>query len=285
MIEERLEIQVIRPKAVHERTPAKLCIGAVLMFVAILMTTPGFMMFGKLVYPVYASLCPELYTLDRLYAEKAPGVVRLLLEERIPVTDEEGKKGYQIETIGGSGFFIRPNYIVTNAHVAKKVGREVLITTMLGTTKGEVIVSDLNEDLALVYTKDPYPVVLSFAKEDPEVGDIIFNIGSNPSRFNTPHVGQVKSLLGFFERYPGAYSKNGIISTDIETYGGQSGSPIFNTRGEVVGVIAQQANNFGIAINTRSYVYQFAVDIALHKMLIAIEDTQVKQVGKANAGK
>ena len=134
----------------------------------------------------------------------------------------------------GSGFFISADgYVVTNNHVVENA-KTVTVTMNDGTTlDAKVIGKDPKTDLALlkVNAKGDYPFV-SFAKEEPRVGDWVVAIG-NPFGLGGTVTAGIISAEG---RDIGAGPYEQFLQIDAPINKGNSGGPTFNLKGEVVGV-------------------------------------------------
>lgn len=143
----------------------------------------------------------------------------------------------------GSGVIINgEGYAITNAHVVQ--GETKLRTTVWfpqpdGTLKREVIedveLIAVNNHLDLALLKIPHPDDREFvyspieADEAIEVGQVVFAIG-NP-------LGLERTLsLGVISTTQRSFDGLSYIQTDAAINPGNSGGPLFNTRGEVVGI-------------------------------------------------
>ena len=141
----------------------------------------------------------------------------------------------------GSGFFLRPGQVVTNLHVVRGATRGE-IKTLDG--KGKVYpiagVSAVDEegDLALLSVEMPAAPVRSteLAAELPEEGEGIFVIG-NPLKLE----GSVSDgIVSAVREVPNSYR---IIQITAPISHGNSGSPVFNLRGQVLGVVTVKVTN------------------------------------------
>jgi len=141
----------------------------------------------------------------------------------------------------GSGFFLRPGQVVTNLHVIRGAVRGE-IKTLDG--KGKVYpiagVSAVDEegDLALLSVEMPAAPVRSteLAPELPDEGEGIFVIG-NPLKLE----GSVSDgIVSAVREVPNSYR---IIQITAPISHGNSGSPVFNLRGQVLGVVTVKVTN------------------------------------------
>jgi serine protease Do len=149
----------------------------------------------------------------------------------------------------GSGVIIHPDgYIVTNDHVVE--GTEA-IQVRLSTGRqhrAEVIGTDPKTDLALIKIRAdaPLPVVPIGDSDRLEVGDWVLAIG-NPLGFDHSVTAGIVSGKG---RVLGAGPYDDYIQTDAAINPGNSGGPLFNLRGEVVGINTAiiPRSQFGFAV-------------------------------------
>lgn len=142
----------------------------------------------------------------------------------------------------GSGFFLRPGQVVTNLHVIRGAVR-VEIKTLDG--KGKVfpvngtLAIDEEGDLALLSVETP-PLdrvrSTELASELPDEGEAIFVIG-NPLKLE----GSVSDgIVSAVREVPNSYR---IIQITAPISHGNSGSPVFNLKGQVLGVVTVKVTN------------------------------------------
>ncbi|HSE17627.1 MAG TPA: trypsin-like peptidase domain-containing protein [Pyrinomonadaceae bacterium] len=142
----------------------------------------------------------------------------------------------------GSGFFLRPGQVVTNLHVIRGAVRAE-IKTLDG--KGKVypvsgtLAVDEEGDLALLRVEMPLERAArstELAKELPDEGETIFVIG-NPLKLE----GSVSDgIVSAVREVPNSYR---IIQITAPISQGNSGSPVFNLKGEVLGVVTIKVTN------------------------------------------
>ena len=137
----------------------------------------------------------------------------------------------------GSGFFVSKNgYIMTNAHVVDGSDR-LYVTTLDGDRiKAEIIDSNAKLDLALiklVTVKKNFPANRIGNSNNLRKGQPIIMIG-NPLGARYEHT-VLTGIISGFNRH------NGSIQLSIPSYPGSSGSPVFNNRGRVIGVMRARA--------------------------------------------
>jgi S1-C subfamily serine protease len=141
----------------------------------------------------------------------------------------------------GSGFFLRPGQVVTNLHVVRGAARGE-IKTLDGKGKvypiAGVIAVDEEGDLALLSVDLPAAPARSseLATDLPDEGETIFVIG-NPLKLE----GSVSDgIVSAVREVPNSYR---IIQITAPISHGNSGSPVFNLRGQVLGVVTVKVTN------------------------------------------
>jgi S1-C subfamily serine protease len=141
----------------------------------------------------------------------------------------------------GSGFFLKPGQVVTNLHVMRGAVRAE-IKTLDG--KGKVfpvngtLAVDEEGDLAMLSVEMPYERsrTTELASELPDEGETIFVIG-NPLKLE----GSVSDgIVSAVREVPNSYR---IIQITAPISHGNSGSPVFNMRGQVLGVVTVKVTN------------------------------------------
>jgi len=149
----------------------------------------------------------------------------------------------------GSGFIVSPDgYILTNNHVVEKAD-EVTVTLLdKEEFKAQVVGSDSKTDIALIKieAKKKLPHVTLGDSEKLDVGEWVVAIG-NPFGLGHTVTAGIVSAKG---RIIGSGPYDDFIQTDASINPGNSGGPLFNLRGEVVGIntaIIQGGQGIGFA--------------------------------------
>lgn len=142
------------------------------------------------------------------------------------------------QTVSGSGFFISDNgYIITNNHVVEGT-KEVSIILSDGTSEQASIVgTDPYSDIAVLKTDGTVPAVATLGNSDLlQPGETVIAIGSPLGDFkNTVTVGVVSATGRAIDTGKG-YQVEGLIQTDAAINQGNSGGPLVNLAGEVIGI-------------------------------------------------
>ncbi len=171
----------------------------------------------------------------------------------------------------GSGFIVSDDgYILTNNHVVEKA--EEIVVTLLDKEefKAEVVGTDPKTDIALIKigTGTKLPFVRLGDSETLEIGEWVVAIG-NPFGLGHTVTTGIVSAKG---RVIGSGPYDDFIQTDASINPGNSGGPLFNLRGEVVGIntaIIQGGQGIG-----------FATPVHLAKSVLG----QLREKGKVTRG-
>ena len=136
----------------------------------------------------------------------------------------------------GSGFFIDEKHIITNYHVVKGFDKITLYiyNHPYPVDDVEIIGYDASIDIAVlrVNEKDLPNDILSFAKESPLIGDDVYALGHGMSQMWS----LTKGILSYdYRRNPGTSFVH-YLQTDAVINSGNSGGPLMNKDGDVVGV-------------------------------------------------
>ncbi|MFB6347754.1 MAG: Do family serine endopeptidase [bacterium] len=134
----------------------------------------------------------------------------------------------------GSGVIIRSEgYILTNHHVVAQADEIEVLLANGENIKAEVIGEDKESDLAVLKVDRTNLPTMDFADSDKiEVGDYAIAVGSPFQLENSVSVGHVSAL----HRAINAQRFEDLIQTDAAINRGNSGGPLINIEGEIIGI-------------------------------------------------
>ena len=167
----------------------------------------------------------------------------------------------------GSGFIVQSDgVILTNAHVVRGAQEVMVKLTDRREFRAKVLGADPKTDIAVlkIDAKDLPTVVFAPAKQQPQVGEWVLAIGS-PFGFENTVTAGVVSAVGRSLHDDSAVP---FIQTDVAVNPGNSGGPLFNTRGEVIGINSQiysrsggyQGLSFAIPVEVAQHIERQVLD-------------------------
>ncbi len=191
----------------------------------------------------------------------------------------------------GAGFIIsEEGYILTNRHVIEK-SKQINVSTADGENYIATLVGqDDVTDIALLKIEPNQPLAPAVLADSDtlEVGDWVLAVGNPFGLMNTVTSGIVSAKSRNIHETP----FDDYIQTDAPINEGNSGGPLFNTKGEVVGlntlIFAQKGNSLGVSFaipsNQIQRVYQSFMqkgDVQHAALAIELKETTLSQGKKA----
>ena len=186
-----------------------------------------------------------------VYTRDGPGVVT------VDVSSQSIGPG------GGSGFVIdERGYLVTNQHVVEDADSVSVRFSSGAREEAEVVGEDPSTDVAVLSVNAPEESLKPLTLGDSDsvgVGDPVITIG-NPLNVGISVTTGIVSGLGRPIDAPNGYTISGAVQTDAALSSGNSGGPLLDSRGEVIGInslsaapgfgTVAQGLNFAVPINT-----------------------------------
>jgi S1-C subfamily serine protease len=177
----------------------------------------------------------------------------------------------------GSGFVIAPDgFIVTNHHVVEKAAGVDVVFTDGRELSARVVGSDPSTDLALLRVPEGGLVPVAIGRSEAlRVGQLVIAIG-NPLGFQSTVSTGVVSALGRNLRGQSGRLIENVIQTDVALNPGNSGGPLVDSRGRVVGVNTAmirmaQGLCFAIPSSTMTWVVsELMTDGRVHRAVLGI---------------
>ena len=192
------------------------------------------------------------FTPRRIYASRSAGVVTIF--------SQFGSDPATADLAQGSGFIVSPKgYILTNSHVITNAGESASVHGAdrvyiefqdRDRAPAEIVGWDVFDDVGLVkvdpkaHALRPVPLGNSAAVS---VGEPVAAIGSPFGNEDSLGVGVVSATHRSIASLTSTYSLVDAIQTDAPINHGNSGGPLFDARGRVIGINAQIRSNTGTA--------------------------------------
>jgi S1-C subfamily serine protease len=210
-------------------------------------------------------------SVQQIYEQAGPGVVQVTSTS---IVSDSPFFGPQPATSLGSGFVIdTEGYIVTNYHVIQDAQEVKVNFSGDDRVPAKVVGSDPSTDLAVlkIGTQARALTPLPLGNSDAvRVGDAVVAIG-NPFGLERSVTAGIVSALQRDITAPNGYTIDKVIQTDAPINHGNSGGPLLNARGEVIGVNSQIESETGGNVGIG-----FAVPVNTVKEVVA----QIKQNGR-----
>lgn len=174
---------------------------------------------------------------------------------QIPQYRQKGTEKKEISS--GTGFIATSDgLILTNKHVVSEEGAEFTVVMNSGDKyPAKILAIDPVQDIAVLkIEKNNLPTVRIGNSDSIEVGQTVVAIGNALGEFkNTVSTGVVSGLRRSVTAGGGGMTEtlDDLIQTDAAINPGNSGGPLFNLKGEVIGIntaMAQSAQNIGFAL-------------------------------------
>ena len=180
----------------------------------------------------YTSLpAGEVLTPAQVYARNVASVVGITCDSTAVI----GGQSIQT-TVTGSGFLLSEDgYVVTNYHVVAEAATITVVTQDAETHEAALVGRDTTADMALLKVEGEHfqPVTLGSSTEL-AIGDMVVAIGNPLSALEATQT--VGYISGKNREVSTDNNVVNMLQTDAAINSGNSGGPLFNMRGEVVGI-------------------------------------------------
>jgi serine protease Do len=191
--------------------------------------------------------------------QASPAVVFIETDQIVEGRDFFGRIVRREASGSGSGFVIlKDGFIVTNNHVianAQRIQVSFAESVDPNTYTADVLSTVPEEDLALIKLRNPdgkiFPTVPMGTSSDLMIGEKVIAIGNPYGHTHTVSTGIISGLHRNVEIAAPRLSFDDLIQTDASINFGNSGGPLLNINGELIGIntaVNAQAENIGFAI-------------------------------------
>ena len=196
-----------------------------------------------------ASAKPGALSVNAIYKHAAPGVVQVTATQVLSTPSVDPFFGFafpaqQSSQALGSGFVIdKAGHIVTNYHVVEHSRRVDVSFSNNESMKAKLVGADPSTDIAVLqvdaHARALTPLALGNS-DAVRVGDSVVAIG-NPFGYDRTVTAGIVSALQRVIQAPDSYSIDHVIQTDAALNKGNSGGPLLDALGNVIGVNSQIA--------------------------------------------
>lgn len=184
-----------------------------------------------------------------------PATRRVIPNQPTPGADSQSSaNGLVVQGIGSGVIISSDGYIVTNNHVVDgQEGLAVALNDGKTTVTAKLVGRDVTGDLAVLKIEGAVPGFTKFA-DKAEVGETVVAIGAALGNFrNSVSKGVISGLNRTLPSDNGVY-----VQTDAAINHGNSGGPLLNLRGEIVGINTAVLRSTGNSARTQNGVYDVA---------------------------
>ena len=169
----------------------------------------------------------------------APSYVRVIIKAKEGGADKDASSNI---VNGASGVIVDPSgLVVTAAHIALDSKLDAQIITMDGKYhKGIIVRVDRNKELALI-RMEPFPGIQAAPLADSSkltVGEPVFAIGTPANKPGVVSLGQVVETKHAERLDYNGFGFDDAVKLRIEVDPGNSGGPVYDSQGRLIGIIA-----------------------------------------------
>ena len=237
--------------------------------------------------PNFGGIAPEITNPYNPVIEIAAHNMEKVVSVQADIYKEENGTEVLEGRIRGTGFIVSSDgYIITNYHVVEASNHITVRFTDESEYVAEYIGGDATIDIALLKINAAnLPVVALGNSAEVPVGEFAIAIG-NPSGMgdelvNTLTVGYV-SAVNREIRFNGY--KQSFLQIDTAINPGNSGGPVFNSKGEVIGIVTLKAlvssyDEYGSAVDSEGVGFAIPINTALDALAEIFEHGAIRRPG------
>jgi S1-C subfamily serine protease len=199
--------------------------------------------------PAYAATPSAQGSLSQVFKRVDPAVVVIRTSERVEAAMPGVPTGVVLSVAGvGSGVLVSVDgKVVTAAHVVQTADRVDVEFTDGTVVQARIVASDTAADVALLQLErvPPHIAPARFGDSDKtEVGDQVFIVGAPLGITHTLTVGHVSARRQPKATYAGLVATE-LFQTDAAINRGNSGGPMFDMNGDVIGIVSHMVSVSG----------------------------------------
>jgi S1-C subfamily serine protease len=194
---------------------------------------------------IFSATAISAQDLSGLFEQVKPSVVVLRTEETLIDPGDQSRK--MSTESQGSGVLIEGGRILTAAHVVQAADRVLVYFHDGQEIEANIIASSLQSDVALLQLNrmPENPVAARMGDSDKvKIGEQIFIIGAPYGLAYTLTVGHISGRIAPNEIGNG-FAGMEFLQTDAAINQGNSGGPMFNLKGEVIGIVSHIISQSG----------------------------------------
>jgi S1-C subfamily serine protease len=184
----------------------------------------------------------DTMSVNEIYERSAPGVVQINATSNSTAATDPFGGGSPGQQALGSGFVIdKAGHIVTNYHVVEGADEVRVGFSNRDTVRAEIVGTDPSTDIAVLRVETAAGALRPLAFGDSDkvvVGDAVVAIG-NPFGLDRTATSGIVSALQRLITAPNQFTIDHVIQTDAPINHGNSGGPLIDAYGKVIGVNTQ----------------------------------------------
>jgi serine protease Do len=185
--------------------------------------------------------------IDSAIARVKPALVRI----RVVSTDYSEGREVKMQEVGSGAIITRDGYLITNHHVAGHAARMFCTMWNREEIEAELIGTDPLTDISILKLKPDHPVEFKFAEfgdsSKTQVGDYVLAMGSPMALSQSVTLGIISNTEMTMPRFWGSQGRFRLdgedvgslvrwIGHDAAIYGGNSGGPLVDLHGKIIGI-------------------------------------------------